>query len=340
MKQFDLQQHSELFAFSSDLGQLLESRGAGDYAAALRSANESFWNTVQHGDLPRWLEALESLPTVPSAKVHWNQDVVSVSTVNAPTGISPQVESALRPLMPWRKGPFQLFGVAIDTEWRSDWKWRRLADAIAPLDQRLVLDVGSGNGYYMWRMLGAGAAGVLGIEPTLLYSLQFAAVLRYLRNIVSPLATSILPLPFESAPQGRGLFDSAFSMGVLYHRKNPLEHLQQLHDHLRPGGQLVLESIVIEGDEDTCLLPRVRYANMRNVWFLPSVGMLERMLSRSLFQRVETIDVSTTTCEEQRPTAWMTYESLSAGLNPDDVSRTKEGYPAPRRAIVLAERAS
>lgn len=64
-------------------------------------------------------------------------------------------------------------------------------------------------------------------------------------------------------------FDTVFSMGVLYHRKSPIEFLQQLKSQLRPGGELMLETLVVEGDENTVLMTGDRYAQMRNVWFYP-----------------------------------------------------------------------
>jgi tRNA (mo5U34)-methyltransferase len=147
-------------------------------------------------------------------------------------------------LHPWRKGPFCIQGVHIDTEWRSDLKWDRLAGAIAPLAGRLVLDVGCGNGYHGWRMLGAGARLVMGIDPTLLFVLQWMAINRYLgRNDLA-----VLPLGIEDLPDDLGGFDTVFSMGVLYHRRSPIDHLMDLHRLLRPGGELVLETLVLEGE--------------------------------------------------------------------------------------------
>ena len=32
---------------------------------------------------------------------------------------TPQIEKVARELKPWRKGPFDIFGLFIDTEWRS-----------------------------------------------------------------------------------------------------------------------------------------------------------------------------------------------------------------------------
>ncbi|MBR9800034.1 MAG: DUF1698 domain-containing protein, partial [Gammaproteobacteria bacterium] len=42
---------------------------------------------------------------------------------------------------------------------------------------------------------------------------------------------------------------------------------------------------------------------------------------------------------EQRATDWMTYHSLSDFLDPADPSLTREGHPAPRRAVLIATRA-
>jgi tRNA (mo5U34)-methyltransferase len=126
-------------------------------------------------------------------------------------------------------------------------------------------------------------------------------------------------------------------MGVLYHRRSPMAHLQTLRDCLRAGGQLVLETLVIEGDATRCLVPQGRYARMGNVWFLPSATMLLLWLSKLGWKNARLVDESVTSTEEQRATDWMTFHSLSNFLDPEDSTRTIEGYPAPRRAIVLAE---
>ncbi|HSJ47948.1 MAG TPA: tRNA 5-methoxyuridine(34)/uridine 5-oxyacetic acid(34) synthase CmoB, partial [Gammaproteobacteria bacterium] len=244
------------------------------------------------------------------------------------------LEQALRQLHPWRKGPFCLFGLRIDTEWRSDWKWQRLREHIQPLQDRLVLDVGCGNGYHLWRMRGAGARLALGIDPTLLFVHQFAALQHYIRD---PQA-GLLPLALEELPARMAFFDTVFSMGVLYHRRSPFDHLQELREALRPGGELVLETLVTEGEAGQVLVPRDRYARMRNVWFIPSVPELQHWLERAGFLEVRCVDVTRTTTEEQRGTDWMRFESLAQCLDPDDPAKTVEGYPAPRRAILVARK--
>lgn len=288
---------------------------------------------LRHGDLPRWQAALERLPEIAVAARHLDAARVGAEAAAPPApAIREQLEDALAGLHPWRKGPFELFGLHIDTEWRSDWKWARLADAIEPLAGRRVLDVGCGNGYHCWRMRGAGAAEVIGIDPGPLFVLQFRALWRYLRDD----RVNVLPMTLEQLPRPLPLFDTVFSMGVLYHRRSPFDHLLRLRDCLRPGGELVLETLVIEGEEGATLVPRSRYARMANVWFLPSCATLCGWLEKLRFRAVRVVDVSLTTPQEQRQTPWMRFHSLAQFLDPEDPSRTVEGYPAPRRAIVLA----
>ena len=288
----------------------------------------------RYGDIPRWQQSLDALPDIPVKKVALDSARVGVEgTGPIDPATHAALETALRGLHPWRKGPYELFGLHIDTEWRSDWKWERLAPHIDDLAGRRVFDVGCGNGYHCWRMRGAGAAEVIGIDPTPLFVLQFAALQRYIRDA----AVEVLPMGIEALPPQLRAFDTVFSMGVLYHRRSPMAHLQTLRDCLRAGGQLVLETLVIEGDATRCLVPQGRYARMGNVWFLPSATMLLLWLRKLGWKDARLVDESVTSTEEQRATDWMTFHSLSNFLDPEDSTRTIEGYPAPRRAIVLAE---
>ena len=283
------------------------------------------------GDLPRWRAALAALPSLKAETIDLDTNAITASG-QVDDGTRRELEAALRSLHPWRKGPFSLFGVDIDTEWRSDFKWDRLSGAIDPLERRRVLDVGCGSGYHCWRMKGAGAAEVIGIDPTPLFVLQFKAIQHYL-NIDS---VHVLPLALEQLPPKLKSFDTTFSMGVLYHRRSPMDHLTDLRDTLAPGGQLVLETLVVEGGEDTVFVPPDRYARMGNVWFLPSPAALMKWMSKTGFIDVELVDLNQTTMAEQRSTEWMTFYSLSNFLDSDDHNKTVEGHPAPRRAIITA----
>ena len=237
--------------------------------------------------------------------------------------------------MPWRKGPFELFGIHIDAEWRSDRKWRRVRPHVDLAGKR-VLDVGCGNGYFGWRMLEAGARSVLGIDPSLLFVLQHAAVASCVkggsaRNVVLPLRLEDLAQP-SLAPRSK--FDAVFSMGVIYHRRDPQAHLAQLASHTIEGGLLVLETLIAP----QAFVPQARYARMRNVWQVPDTATIDRWLAATGFTPGTVVDTTATTPAEQRTTAWMPHQSLADALDPDDPTRTIEGHPAPTRAVILAHR--
>lgn len=311
----------------------LEQLGAGFWAKQLSESLDRVLAAQNHGDLPRWRAVVDAIPHIIPGAVDLLDQVRIGSAKELNGDQRQQLYDCLMALHPWRKGPFDLLGVHVDTEWRSDWKWDRLKNSISPLHNRLVLDIGCGNGYHCWRMLGAGAKLVLGIDPTLLSVMQFQAV----KKIYGEAPVYVLPLAIEDIPLENRLFDTVFSMGVLYHRRSPIDHLLELKSCLRPGGELVLETLVVEGDINTVLVPEQRYAQMRNVWFLPSTELLLLWLRRCGFRNIRLVDVSKTTIDEQRSTAWMRFHSLENYLDDADQNLTCEGLPAPRRAIVLAE---
>lgn len=290
-------------------------------------------NIERHGNLDRWQQVIDSLPDYLPQETELNTSAIRVTQKAALSDEQrEQLMQRLMQLMPWRKGPYHIHGVDIDTEWRSDWKWDRLSDQIQPLKGRTILDVGCGNGYHGWRMLGEGAQLVLGIDPSALFVMQYRAI----RHFLGDLPMYVLPLGIEAVPDNLHAFDSVFSMGVLYHRRSPIDHLLQLKSCLRPGGELVLETLIIEGDEQQVLVPQGRYGKMRNVWFLPSAKAMQLWLARCGFKQIRLLDISTTSTEEQRATEWMSFESLSDFLDPNNPSLTVEGHPAPVRAVFCA----
>jgi tRNA (mo5U34)-methyltransferase len=294
------------------LQRCLEDLGLPGWRGELEPLLRERLGDAAHGDFRRWREVLEQLAADPPDTATRRQLLLA--------------------LAPWRKGPFAVGGVEIDSEWRSDRKWRRCAGAIEPLAGRAVLDVGSGTGYYALQMRDAGARAVIGIDPTILYVMQFLAI----RGFEPAGEVYVLPLRLAELPAAPRAFDTTFSMGVLYHQRSPLEHLRQLRGTLRPGGQLVLETLYLPGNESFAATPADRYARMRNVWLLPTIAELTTWLRRSRFRDVEIVDESVTTTDEQRSTEWMSFESLAAALDPADPDRTVEGWPAPRRVVVVA----
>ena len=317
-----------------DFGRFYQQIAVGPLAKWLEvlPAQISEWQRENlHGHFRDWYKSLEYLPLLEPQKL----DLLHSVTADR-DDISDRhrqgIEKLLRNLMPWRKGPYFLYGTHINTEWRSDWKWERVIPHISPLAGRTVLDVGCGSGYHMWRMIGAGAHLVVGIDPMQLFLVQFEAVRKLLND---DRRAHMLPLGIEQLPALQA-FDTVFSMGVLYHRRSPLDHLLQLKNQLVSGGELVLETLVIEGDVNQVLVPGERYAQMRNVFFIPSAEALKSWLEKSGFVDVRIVDFALTTTEEQRRTDWMTSESLAEFLDPDDPSKTVEGYPAPLRAVLVA----
>ena len=293
------------------LATCLASAGADDWLEPLAELAARRLSADGHGDFLRWSDAIDAVAAAAGADA---------------------TEQALKALNPWRKGPFDVGGVSIDAEWRSDLKWDRIAQAIAPLDDRRVLDVGCGNGYYARRMADMGARVVVGIDPTILYVMQFLAV----DLLDARPGVVVLPLRLAELPTAPRSFDTTVSMGVLYHQRSPIDHLRELRGTLRSGGQLVLETLYLPGEDAFAQTPPGRYARMKNVWLLPSIAELETWLARTGYRDVTVVDRSTTTIDEQRRTEWMTFESLAEALDPADSSLTVEGLPAPRRVVITA----
>ncbi|MBW7470580.1 tRNA 5-methoxyuridine(34)/uridine 5-oxyacetic acid(34) synthase CmoB [Marinobacter sp. F4218] len=329
MATFDWKKH-----FEPLLAELAQS-GQARWADRLRSQLTHRFDDAPHGDLDRWLAALNELPELSGVETDLERPAITLSTPDGLTALQKtRLENALRGLMPWRKGPFDFFGTYIDTEWRSDWKWDRVRPYLSELSGRRILDVGCGSGYHCWRMLGEGAERVIGIDPGLLFLFQFLSVKRYQGDV----PVDLLPVRMEDLPDNLQAFDTTFSMGVLYHRRSPLDHLLELKGTLRRGGELVLETLVVDGPEGFTLMPEDRYGKMRNVWFLPSCDTLLRWLDRTGFRNARIVDVTETTTDEQRSTEWMRFNSLQDFLDPADPSRTIEGYPGPKRATIIAEK--
>ncbi len=314
----------------TDLFNHLLNAGLSQWVEQLEQQRKNW--LVHHGDYLRWSAALNSLPPIDKIQAYFDRPEVTIE------GVCEDKDAlfrSLKSLMPWRKGPFQFADVLVDSEWRSDLKWERLLPHLSPLKNRRVLDIGCGNGYHCWRMLSGSPQIVIGIEPSVLFNLQFQAMQRYLHIP----EICLLPIGIEQMPPEMAWFDTVFSMGILYHRRSPIDHLLQLNDLLVSGGELCLETLVIDGGRGDILLPKNRYARMKNVWFIPSALELESWLERCGFINIRISDISTTTKNEQRTTEWMEFESLSDSLDKDNTSLTVEGLPAPKRALLFASKA-
>ncbi len=316
----------------SNLYPLLDQHGMADWAVELQSKLEEYVRNINHGNYPAWKQAIESLPDIKPSSFDFTATAPRIGErKDCSEQEFEQIKTVLKTFIPWRKGPFDLFGIDLDAEWRCDLKWSRVKDKI-DLTNKTVLDVGCGNGYYSLRMLGAGADIVVGIDPTLFYLMQYEILKRYL--IDNPFY--MLPFGIQELSIDKLSFDTVFSMGVIYHRRDPVEHIKQLYNCIKPNGELVIETLVIDEIYGDILVPDGRYAKMKNVWWIPSIRKLSETLSENGFSSIEILDESNTTSQEQRVTQWMSFESLADFLDPNDITKTIEGYPAPKRVLMKA----
>ena len=285
---------------------------------------------VKNGNVPKWDEAIETINTFSKGEVVLNSPYIQIkcNDIN-----SAELLIALKKLLPWRKGPFMFNDFKLESEWQGDLKWRRISKNIKPLVNKNVLDVGSGNGYFTLRMAMEGAQKALGIDPFLLFNYQFQAI----KSLIdSPLEAMILPIRLEDMPK-KPIFDSVFSMGVLYHQRDHMNHLNNLKAMMAPGAELILETLVVDGEKGYSLIPNDRYARMRNVHCLPSIKTLKSWLIDANFQNIKVIDINKTSPKEQRRTPWIGKDaaSLQDFLDPNNSSYTIEGHPAPTRVIII-----
>lgn len=244
------------------------------------------------------------------------------------------LEKAIRQFHPWRKGPWKFFDFEVDAEWRSNLKWDRIASALGDLSGKRLLDVGCGNAYYMFRAMPQDPELVLGLDPSIPFYFLFEMVQRFLQLPQMQFER----LGCEDLPVFDRCFDVAMCMGILYHQRNPVQILRDLRNSLVVGGHAVIESQSIPGDGTMALFPEDRYAKARNVYFVPTQDCLVNWVKRAGFKDVEVVSHCPVTTEEQRATEFMTYHSLAEFLDPQDSSRTAEGYPAPWRTVVVGTR--
>ncbi|MGS2716573.1 tRNA 5-methoxyuridine(34)/uridine 5-oxyacetic acid(34) synthase CmoB [Eionea flava] len=328
-----LKHYTPLLAYLQDRLHEKERKAFIAWAEELPAKIEQGLCEKRYGDLKNWRQALEQLPVTQPSAIELLNGVNIGKSLDCSDSTLATIDAQLRALIPWRKGPMSIHDITLNTEWRSDWKWDRVIPHLASLTNKTVLDVGCGNGYHCLRSYGAGANRVIGIDPSPRFIVQFYMMKHFLGNI----PVDVLPMGIESLPKDMQSFDTTFSMGVLYHRRSPMDHLRELKSTLRPGGQLVLETLLIDGDIGECLVPEGRYAMMNNVWFLPSANTLISWLKKCGFSNPRLVDIAKTTTEEQRATDWMTFHSLADFLDPNDSNKTVEGHPAPLRGVFLAE---
>lgn len=241
-----------------------------------------------------------------------------------------KVIEVMRNFMPWRKGPFEVFGVEIDAEWRSERKWNRLQQALPDLKDKVIADIGSNNGYYLFRMAAHQPRLALGFEPHLHHHFTF----KTLNSLAGQDNLKSEMLGVEQLGLFENCFDVIFMMGILYHRISPIEVLKETLQALRPGGTLIVESQAIPGAEPIALFPEKTYAKVPGTYFVPTGTCLVNWLTRAGYKDVELFCHHPMDGNEQRRTDWMDFESYENFIDPNNPELTIEGYPAPIRVFI------
>ncbi len=300
---------------------------AWDELIALKKERESWWDRASS---EKW--KLSNYPQREVKEVILDQDWVNIKGETKEDSLEEMAKS----LMPWKKGPFQLFDLNIDAEWRSDYKWKRLENHLVDLENKTILDVGCNNGYFMFRMAAHNPRLVLGFDPVLHMQAQFDLIQNYAQcdNVHFEL------FGVEHMPLFKNMFDVIFHMGIVYHHRHPIQQMLDIRESLKPGGTVYLETIGIPGEESYALFPEDRYARMGNVWFVPTLSCFMNWAKKAKLLNVEVIADTSLDQDEQRLTDWCPppFQSLKDSLDPTDPTKTIEGHPAPRRFLIKAQK--
>jgi tRNA (mo5U34)-methyltransferase len=240
------------------------------------------------------------------------------------------IEDSAKLMLPWRKGPFKIGSLFIDTEWQSFIKYN-LLEPHFNLKDKIVADVGCNNGYYMFRMLSQKPKKLVGFDPSALFYMQFSFINSFINSDIKYELLGI-----EHIEHYEHKFDTIFCLGVLYHRSDPIGSLKSLYKSLNKDGKLILDTFMIDGNEDICLTPKERYSKIPNIYFIPTINALKNWCFRAGFKEVEILTVKKTELNEQRKTDWINSQSLNDFLDPKNPDLTIEGYPAPKRVYIKA----
>ncbi len=270
---------------------------------------------------------LEILPNINDATFSL-ENTIKISSENISNEENRQIKDLAWALRPWRKGPFDIFNTFIDSEWKSFLKYN-LLEPHFDLKDKCVADIGCNNGYYLFKMLKHKPKKLVGFDPSIHYKTQFDFINHFIK---SPIIYELLGI--EHLPFFENKFDVIFCLGVLYHRSDPAHALKALYSGLNDGGELILDTFMIDGYDPYALTPENRYSKIPNIYFIPTIKALENWCMRAKFKDFEVLEIKTTDLDEQRKTEWIQGESLENFLDPNDKSLTIEGYPAPKRVYV------
>ncbi len=317
-----------------DYLSLLPSSAHFDAISELHQSRQNWVNQQKKGFL-RYRNPCLELSQFHADHVDCDNEVVTIGSSAEIDDITRQkIRLALQGFMPWRKGPFSIFGIDVDAEWRSERKWQRIVPELPDLDGKIVGDIGCNNGYYMFRMVPHKPQLVLGLEPSVQHYYCFKA----LNSMAGCDQLDIDLLGVEHLPFFDSCFDVIFLLGIIYHRPSPIDTLRDILTALQPGGTLILESQAIPGDEPVALFPEKTYAKVPGTYFVPTATCLGNWMDKAGFRNINVFCSHPMSSEEQRQTEWMVFESFADFIRPDNPELTVEGYPAPLRVFFKGEK--
>jgi len=278
-------------------------------------------------------EAIDNLHTPQVKKFSLNDTIEIELEESYSKGHLTQIEEVAKLMLPWRKGPFKIDSLFIDTEWKSFIKYN-LLEPHFNLKDKIVGDIGCNNGYYLFKMLEHKPKKLVGFDPSPLVFMQFEFINKFIQSDIKYELLGI-----EHVELYEHKFDTLFCLGVLYHRSDPIGSLKSLFKALNSGGELILDTFMIDGKDDICLTPKDRYSKIPNIYFIPTVNALKNWCLRAGFKDIEVLEIKATNLEEQRKTNWINSQSLNDFLDPNNPTQTVEGYPAPKRVYIKAKKA-
>lgn len=306
-------------------------KGQCDLASVVRETSRA-WRTIRGSR--HWNEIRKELRNALGCYIPQSSSDTSGDTITAPHVPLLTLEKLCASLLPWRTGPYRLGEYLIDSEWRSYMKWSRIKDLLPQTPGMRIADVGCSNGYFLFKLSALRPEIAVGFDPIERCWLQFAL----LNSVLGVPRTAFLPLGLKSLTSFPQFFDLILCMGVLYHQRDQVAATRHLYDALRPGGTLVLESLVVPQPEPLTITPPDRYAKMRNAWTIPSATSMKQLLTDVGFTEVSVHEFGPLTTTEQRRSPLAPYESLADFLDPHDSTRTAEGHPAPHTAVVVGKK--
>jgi len=284
------------------------------------------WKNIK----PRW-EAIKRLPKVDDIEIKIG-DTIEVISHSLSKEDEKYIYDTAKLIQPWRKGPFKISTTFIDSEWRSYIKYNLLKPYF-DIKDKIVGDIGCNNGYYLFRMMAENPKKLVGFDPFSIPYCQFKFLDHFIQSGIKYELLGVEHVEFYEHK-----FDVLFCLGVLYHRADPIGSLKSLYKGLNFGGELILDTFIIDGEDEICLTPKTRYSKIPNIYFIPTINALKNWCYRAGFTEVEVLEISKTKLEEQRKTEWIDTESLNDFLDKEDKNKTIEGYPAPKRVYIKAKK--